>query len=149
MKHARFLLVFGAVFFLGCGDDAPKIGLVSGTVYLDGNPLPNAAVSFQPIGADLNPGSGSTGRTNEKGEYSLKVIGGDRKGAVVGKHKVEISCLVDDGKANPEDDRPRPRRDKVPPKYNLNSELTFDVQPGENIADFKELISTEGKPKKP
>ncbi len=146
MKRTRFVFLFGIVLFLGCSD-APKTGLVSGTVHLDGKPLANALVSFQPVGSQLNPGPGSTGRTNEKGEYSLQVIGGGR-GAIVGKHRVEISCLVDDGKTNPGDDRPSPRRDRVPPKYNLNSELTFDVKSGENTADFKELTSTEGKPKK-
>jgi hypothetical protein len=65
-------LVFGAVLAstLGCGDS--KVASVSGTVKLDGEPLANAVVIFQPLGdGKMNPGVGSIGRTNDKGEYRM------------------------------------------------------------------------------
>jgi hypothetical protein len=99
---------------------------------MDGQPLANVAVAFQPIGDSLTPGAGSSGRTNEKGQYTLNVIGGG-KGAVVGWHRVEINPTVE----GPDDDkRPAPKL-RIPPKYNLRSELKFEVKAGtNNVADF-------------
>jgi hypothetical protein len=128
------LTLAGVVLVLGCGD--AKVATVSGTVTLDAKPLPNALVSFQPTGEGaLNPGPGSTGRTDGQGEYSLQLIGGGR-GAVVGRHKVQVSCPVDDGKTNPDEDRRTKRQDRVPPQYNVKSTLTFEVKPGQNTANF-------------
>jgi hypothetical protein len=127
------LLIFAVVLVSGC--DRPKTATVSGIVNLDGKPLANAAVSFQPMGEQLYPGPGSTGRTDDKGEYSLQMIGGG-KGAIVGKHRVEISCPVDDRKSNPDEDRTSKPRDRVAIQYNVQSTLTFEVKPGPNTANF-------------
>src|SRR4051812_48296339 len=76
---------------LGCAG-GPKVVSVSGRVTLDSKPLAGAHVNFQPVG-DLNspPGSGSYGKTDADGRYTLRLIQPDRPGAVVGKHKVSIS----------------------------------------------------------
>ena len=34
------------------------------------------------------------------------------------------------------DDKTPAGKDRVPPEYNLNSTLTFEVKPGHNTADF-------------
>jgi hypothetical protein len=99
---------------------------------MDGRPLADVAVSFQPIGEGLNLGAGSSGRTNAQGEFMLSVIGGG-KGAVVGWHRVEINPTVD---GNPDDDRHGPAKVRIPTKYNLQSELKFEVKPGNNTANF-------------
>ena len=132
--RTRSPLLLVLVLALGCGDS--KRASVSGTVTLDGKPLPNALVSFQPDGeGQVDAGPGSTGRTDEKGEYTLQVSGGG-KGAVVGWHKVKISCPVEDGPSNPDEDRRTPQKDRVPLRYNRNSALKFEVKPGSNTADW-------------
>jgi hypothetical protein len=138
--RARFGLGLALVLALGCGSGG-NYAKVSGTVTLDGQPLPGATVSFQPIArsGSIEAGPGSVGKTNEKGEYTLT---GDKgqAGALVGKHRVNITCLqqqAGDGDARP----PRggwPLADKVPARYNTNSEETFDVPAGgTDKADFR------------
>jgi hypothetical protein len=105
---------------------------VSGTVTMDGKPLANVAVLFQPIGGTLNPGPGSSGRTDENGGYTLTVMGGGGKGAVVGLHRVEVHPTVAGGT----DDRRPPQKMQIPLRYNYKSELEFEVKRGNNTADL-------------
>jgi hypothetical protein len=126
--HALLLPV--ALLALGCG---PRLGAVKGRVTLGGQPLANAAVNFQPVGNEVNPGIGSSGRTDANGEYSLSLIDGKGNGAIVGRHRVMIRSI---NPASGEDDRTRPPADRVPRRYNMDSELTFDVKPGSNVANF-------------
>src|SRR5262249_27200888 len=78
------------VFSLGCAGE--KVVPVSGLITLDGKPLANAYVTFQPIGrsGSPNPGPGSSGKTDAQGRYTLQVVGRPDKGAVVGTHRVQI-----------------------------------------------------------
>jgi hypothetical protein len=132
----RSLVIFGLLLAAGCGG-GPKAATVSGTVTLDGQPLANAVVNFQPAGPGLNPGPSSIGRTNDKGEYSLEMAG-IGKGAVLGNHKVKIYCPVEDAEANkPDEDRRTKQKDRVPPKYNVQSALTKEVKSGTNTINFE------------
>jgi len=132
--YSRLLFGVALASILGCGDS--KVASVSGTVKLDGEPLPNAVVIFQPLGdGEMNPGVGSIGRTNDRGEYRLCLISGGQ-GAVRGTHRVEISCPVDDGQNCPDEDRATKPPNKVPDRYNAESKMTFEVKRGENKADF-------------
>jgi hypothetical protein len=116
------LSLFVIVLVMGCGGNT-RSSPVSGSVTMDGEPLANAMVSFQPIGKELNSGPGSTGKTNNKGEYALEVVGGGN-GAVEGLHKVMIRSGV--------------AKVTVPAKYNVKTELRFEVKPGNNAnVDFK------------
>lgn len=140
----------------GCGG-GPKTAPVSGTVLVDGKPMANLAVVFQPIGskANENPGRGSYGTTDSNGKYTLFVDGAS--GAVVGKHKVAIftnlskdqltSTPADTGSTDGEEPA---SAEIIPPKYNDMTELTFDVPPGgTDKADFKvESIPKPAKKKK-
>src|SRR5205809_173672 len=96
-----------ALFAIGCSNEPYQIASVSGQVTLDGQPVEKVAVMFQPIATDghLNPGPGAYGITDAKGHYSLKLIGKETRGAVVGRHKVRIENYTDPG--DPSDDRPR------------------------------------------
>ncbi|HEX5272747.1 MAG TPA: hypothetical protein VFW33_19755 [Gemmataceae bacterium] len=137
--RARLVLGLALGLALGCGS-GQKFAPVSGKVTLDGQPLAGATVSLQPIAPEgsAEAGPGSAGKTNEKGEYTLT---GDKgqKGALVGKHRVVITCLrqqAGDGDARP----PRggwPLADKVPARYNSSSHETFEVPAGgTDKADF-------------
>ncbi len=139
--RARWLIGIGIVMVLGCNKGSQQFAPVSGKVTLNGQPLANATVSFQPIAKQgIEAGPGSTAKTNDKGEFTLKVSTG-KLGAVVGKHRVIISSL----EAKPEEDDSRPRRggpeldDKVPSRYGPGGkdELTFEVvSGGTDKADF-------------
>lgn len=118
---------------LGCGTSGPKFVPVTGTVTLDGNPLANAQVSFVPDvpERELDSTLVCTGKTNEKGEYSLSNFQG-QIGAPVGKYRVMITCKPKEAGTGDER-RPAdyvPPVDKVSSRYNLESDLKFDVPPG-------------------
>lgn len=115
----------------GCSG-GPKVVPVSGVVTLDGKPLANAVVAFNPAampGKIEAPGPGSMAVTDEHGHFELKIIGTDGKsiGAVVGEHRVRISTAdlkSGDSDAAAASQEPKER---VPAKYNRNSELKFTV----------------------
>jgi hypothetical protein len=119
---------------LGCGGGR-DLGTVSGKVTLDNQPLADARVNFQPISEARNAGVGSFGRTDANGEYSLTLIDQTAQGAIVGKHRVMIRAVTA-GQGNRADDRAPAGKDRVPPEYNINSTLTFVVQPGDNTANW-------------
>src|SRR5512134_2265452 len=73
----------------GCGGpDHPEVGRVSGVVTLDGQPLPEATVMFQPT-----EGRASIATTDSAGKYSLTYLDGV-PGAKLGPHKVIIRTEV-------------------------------------------------------
>src|SRR5258708_3597923 len=121
--RSRLLIGVALLLALGCGP-GKKFVPVSGKVTLNGKPLVNAMVSFQPIAAkgSVEAGVGSQAKTNEQGEFTLKASTGEL-GALVGKHQVIISS------ASPQtgDDDARPPRggwplaEKVPSRYNSES----------------------------
>jgi hypothetical protein len=118
----------------GCGGPY-RIAPISGRVTLNGQPLANAAVSFQPVASEgkMNPGPGSGAFTDSDGRYTLVVVGHETRGAVVGKHKVRITLVADTDSA---DDRPK-RVKQLPAKYNKKTTLEYDVPPGgSTAADF-------------
>jgi hypothetical protein len=121
---------------VGCGG-GPRTVTVSGRVLLDQKPLAKASVSFQPIASEdnKNPGPGSYAETDDQGYYSLKLVGENRDGAVVGQHRVQITRY--DRVVDPEDDHATPARNLVPPQFNRNSKLTWTVTPdGTKEANF-------------
>jgi hypothetical protein len=129
--RARLMLGLALALALGCG--SRKIAPVSGRVTLNGKPVANALVAFNPIPKEgtSEAGPGSVGTTNENGEFTLMVSPG-RKGAQVGRHRVAISAM--NPQAGESDARlPRGRRplvNTIPSRYNEKSELTFEVPPG-------------------
>jgi hypothetical protein len=140
---ARWLLGLPLVFALGCGSH--RFVPVSGTITLDGQPLADARIVFHPLPApnstEVEPES--FGFANEKGEYFLKVSR-TQKGAVVGKHRVTITCFPPGATTS---DAPRPPGvpapvNRVPSRYNTEEAgLQFEVPDGgTNKANF-ELVS--------
>ena len=138
--RAHLLLGFAILVIPGCTSSA-GFAPVSGKVTLNGDPLAHATVSFIPVGkpGSIEAGEGSTGKTNEQGQFKLTSSTG-KWGALIGKHRVSISAL--DQKVGEHDTRPPrggwPKADKVPIRYNSKSALTFDVPPGgTDKADFE------------
>jgi len=145
VRLAGFWMVVAAL--AGCSKDPFQTAPVSGVVTLDGKPIAQVAVMFQPVAADgnMNPGPGSFGVTDEQGRYHLQIVGEEnKKGGVVGKNKVRFDPHSTE-KPDPSSDAPfRPKQPlpKIPSKYNrVDAFFEFDVPPkGTTTANF-DLVS--------
>ena|SRR3990170_2915625 len=91
---ARWCLLVGfvSVAAAGCGHraDLPPTAKVSGTVRLDGQPLPRGTVQFVPDAAKGTEGPPGVGYIEENGDYEIITAG--VKGAVVGHHKIGVKA---------------------------------------------------------
>ena len=129
MSAQRFLswavLCTCTVAFLGGCGSGFKLAEVSGTVTVDGAPVPNLQVLFEP--QDKSQPS-SIGFTKADGKYQLRCSSGV-DGAVVGQHTVRVEPVEVDDPAGP------PLT--IPAKYNTSSQLTYEVKPGPNTIDLK------------
>jgi hypothetical protein len=110
------------VLLCGCSKSGPELAPVSGHVTLNGQPLENADVTFQPDEAK----SPSVARTDKDGHYELGYKRGVL-GGLVGRHTVRITV-------SPEVVRNAPH---LAPQFNTQSTLTREVKAGEdNVFDF-------------
>jgi hypothetical protein len=125
-----FCSVMTLALCLGCrGPEGPEVANVSGTVTLDGQPLPQANLTFVPQAG----GSPSFGGTNAEGKYRL-LYSADRTGAMLGKHDVTIELREPE---TGDDDKPKVKSDvKLPAKYRQKGTLTAEVKQGANTIDF-------------
>lgn len=115
--------------FVGCGGPT-GVATVTGTVTLNGQPLADAMVRFQPTSG----GAPSAGTTDSGGRYELRHTR-STLGAVTGSHAVSISTFR---AARPDAEPPEPSRpEQLPRKYNATTELTATVTPGGNTIDFQ------------
>ena len=134
--HRAMIVVLGCLLLFGCSRRGYELAPVSGRVTLDGRPLADVMVSFQPRQADnSSPGPGSFGQTDAEGRYTLRTIEPDAEGAVVGTHIVRLKS-----KPPPEDrrdDRGPVGFKEVVPRQWRDVGQTFDVPAeGTDQADF-------------
>jgi len=114
---------FVLLVITGCGGGGVKLTEVKGTVTVDGQPVQGLEVSFEPQGVE---GGSSLGYTQADGTYELHYPGG-KTGAVIGTHTVRVvGSEMDEGGVSV----------KIPPKYNTQTELTFEVKSGSNTYDI-------------
>ena len=122
----------------GCGGDQP--GEVSGTVSVDGQvPTEGSSITFVPTGQTAGGGG-----LIEGGNYAVKLARGN--------YKVEIRVPkpLKGAKAAPAGDGPQPGgpgtggpggpaniEESLPPKYNDQTELTFEVKSGGNPKNWE------------
>src|SRR5262245_23609553 len=125
---------------IGCGESDP-LGrhAVSGTVTLDGAPLENGNIGFQP--ADKSTTSG--GDVIAGGKYSIA----RDKGLPVGKYKVTINApkpgTGGTAPAMPGDPVPVPE-ELIPKEWNVNSQEFIEVtDKGQNVFNFD--VKSKGK----
>jgi hypothetical protein len=132
MKYRRLIGLFvvaGAVIITACNPEKlPGLGKVVGTVTMDGQPVPDATVTFDGIKADEPP---SFGKTDAAGKYELYYSRG-HKGATIGEHLVHINTYNETGEDNLEI-----RKETIPSRYNVKSELKVDVKRGSNNHNFE------------
>jgi hypothetical protein len=100
---------------------------------MDNKPLSNSVVTFQPEGG----GMASFGTTDESGRYTLKALRDEFDGAVVAKHRVVIRT-ANTRPVDTTSDRDDPKSaERIPKKYNVETELTIEVpEGGRDDADF-------------
>lgn len=122
----RFVHVILLIAFLcisvSCSKEQPE-GIVQGEVRLDGKPLPDGNISFFSVDDRHAPASG----TIQDGKFSVKVPVGKVRVVIHSLQIIRPANLPDEGDA----------RERVPEKYNINSQLRHDVVPGENPVIFE------------
>lgn len=117
-------VLFGAALaFVGCSRSEVDLGQVHGAVTMNGEPLANATILFEPVGG----GRTAIGMTDDQGAYSLE-YSATASGALVGPVKIQISTL------NPDDPRNFP--ETVPARYNAQTELTAEIKKGRQELNF-------------
>ncbi|MHC2065860.1 DUF4198 domain-containing protein [Bremerella sp. T1] len=108
------------VLSIGCSSSSETVP-VHGHVLLDGKPLANAEIIFQPEGKRA-----SIGQTNKDGYYELTFTA-MQEGGVVGLNRVMITKEA----GGPDGD------EMIPRQYNVDTELTADVvDSGDNEFNF-------------
>ncbi|MFK7767065.1 MAG: carboxypeptidase-like regulatory domain-containing protein [Mariniblastus sp.] len=155
------LACFSLAILTGCSNDA-SIVPVSGTVTLDGDPVPGVLVVFmpQPLENNVAPGPYSEATTDANGKYTMKTRYGD-PGACVGTHVVSFSYADMDEeevasaeneaqeskgeggtgnskKAGASEEKSQLKgRKRIPRRYGDDSQVTMTVEPGgTSTADF-------------
>ena len=123
--HSRLVgaLALLTISVLGCSGPSNPVATTSGTVTMDGKPLPDLVITFTPVaGSDQKdgPGKSATGNTGADGKFKLSTYEmGD--GAIVGKHKVTVFSSG----VNPT------------PPGKLPEDYTLEVKPGSNDFDIQ------------
>jgi hypothetical protein len=135
-QSLRPLLTLGLAVVLlssGCGDGGPKRASVSGRVTIDGQPLPEGAITFIPEPPNQGPTAGGIIR---EGDYKIE----GSKGPIVGLNRVEVRGAIRTGRTVPDPRMPSMQIDEVlnvPRRYHSPSELTRALSSGENNFDFE------------
>ncbi|WP_437200726.1 carboxypeptidase-like regulatory domain-containing protein [Planctomicrobium sp. SH664] len=117
-------LALAMLALTGCSQNGPELASVSGVVTLDGSPLDQATIVFQPA-----TGRASTGSTDSEGKYTLKFTS-DRPGVIPGRSMVYITSQTVDFNGNVV------RKEILPARYNRESELAVEVADAPNTFDF-------------
>jgi hypothetical protein len=141
-------VAIGLAFAAGCGDSM-RLAPVSGTVTVEGQPLPKAGVTFTPI----KGGRPAWATTDGQGRFELTTLrAGD--GALVGEHVVTVAEPDTDAPVVPKNadaevaslyaemptqPQQKKRKGALDPKFASRdtSGLTFTVEAsGTNVAEF-------------
>lgn len=114
----------------GCGGpsyEGAKRGAVSGTVTLDGNPLPYGSILFMAQDARM------TSAVIQDGAYAIP----EEQGPNVGECTVQITGYAQAPVSGEtaDDNAPAPQQ-IVPPQYNTGSTLKVTIAAGPNKHDF-------------
>lgn len=137
------IIIILALFGPGC-DSKPKanygrLNLINagGTITFDGQPLPDAIVSFD----DPQDDTFAYGKTDGGGRFRLQ-IDSEMKGVKPGAKVVRISTSRKILGLNSDDDFDTPNKaaapsERIPEKYNKKSRLLVEVVPSKTNYDFE------------
>ena len=125
------MFLLASVVLVGCSESSTH-GTVNGTVTLDDQPLGEGAVRFVPVDGASQTASAMV----TDGKFTATVP--------IGRMRVEFSAPKVVGRHRMYDTPNSPEVDDViellPPRYNVQSEVTLDVQAGRQDVPF-ELFS--------
>jgi len=125
-----------AATIVGCKAE-PEGAHITGSVTLDGAPIPQATIVFRPTGQLTGA---STEAQVTDGKFDVRQASG-----VLGVHRVEIYAHrplanpppTPPGPLPPGQQPPATTQQYLPEQYNRQSRLSFSVEPGENVANFE------------
>lgn len=134
MRSIRLLLfslsLVAGISFIGCGNKT-KFAEVEARVTLDGKPLSNGSVRLVPV-----DGAGPTaGATIKDGQFTTRLSKGN--------YRVEIAAVAAPPDGTPKSAKHRyevglpDTQELIPAKYNVRSELAWELQEGENSRTFE------------
>jgi hypothetical protein len=86
-RQISLAILAGLVAAAGCSDSGPKLVPVEGRVTLDGKPVKEMLINFQPVGN--THGTGANAMTDADGKFTLMDSRGDT-GAYAGEYKVSF-----------------------------------------------------------
>lgn len=127
--EAAWIVALALPLVTGCGESGPGLGSVEGTVTLDGQPLANVIVNFEPV-EEGGQRSSYDGQTDAKGHYVLHATA-SQKGAEPGDYTVHITQ-----RKLAKDDPNATTATKIPAKYNTRTELRATIKQGKNKFDW-------------
>ena len=130
MKRSLFLFTFVLPFLAGCDD--VSIAPVSGKVTRNGQPVANAALTFQP-----ETGRQSWGMTDSNGNFKLiyshdERSGKDTEGALIGKHRVTVEFPPTDVHGSVAEDHKQ-----ILKKYGKNGSETLNIDVTKKMAPLE------------
>ena len=136
-----FVFACGSCLLMaGCSSEMaePELGMVMGTVTVNGQPGANLLIQFEPQSVATGKGATevgalSTAVTDAGGGYTL-TYKGQPVGAVVGQHLVRVTSAAGGGPAGGE---AAVAPTFIPPQFNSQSTLRKDVKAGDNIIDIE------------
>lgn len=119
--------LLAALLMSGCAE--PTTGVVTGTITVDGRPAKSGSIAFFPVDGK----SITAGAEILDGEYTAEVPLG------ASKVEIRVSKVVGERKLYDAPNSPiKPLlAEALPARYNDETELRLDVQPGENRKDFQ------------
>lgn len=118
------LTLLGFLVLSGCGrrSELEKV-VVHGTVTREGGPMAKGRITLFPLGDTKGPVSGAE---IKQGVYRIDIHGG----VPVGKHRVAFHEVEVDAKRDPSLPPPLVENNILPPKFNDQSKLEFEVPSG-------------------
>lgn len=133
--ECRPLFLLAGIVLVGCAESSTH-GTVNGTVTLDDQPLAEGTVRFVPVDGASQTASAMV----TDGKFTATVP--------IGRMRVEFSAPKVVGRHRMYDTPNSPVVDDVverlPPRYNVQSELTLDVQAGQRDAPFELYSGSSG-----
>ena len=124
------MMVVTVILIAGCAK--PNIGIVTGTITVDGSPAKSGSIAFFPIDRK----SPTAGAEIVDGNYTAKVAPG------AAKVEIRVPKVMGERKLYNTADSPMKKilAESLPAKYNDQTELKLDVQLGENHQNY--LLTT-------
>ena len=143
----HFITFFTALALIaGCGDGKLATLKVTGTITLDGKPLPGANVNFSP--KSVGEGDAAYAVTNVDGHYTLQTaLGKVDAGTTPGEYFVTVTKMEEsappvaasDSDTGMSSGTPPPPKSLIPERYGRvgTSDLTANIEKGQpNVFNF-------------